>query len=112
MPNLTISLDEALLRAAKIYAARKGTSVSRIVRDHLAEVTGLAAAKPAGDDWLARFSRDEVGRREVMRALGVDYGTLIEMMAARGLPLPALPEEETDAMAATFARVWRSAPQR
>jgi hypothetical protein len=47
-----------------------------------------------------------------MRALGVDYGALIDLMAARGLPLPELPPEETDAMAETFARVWTAAPER
>jgi plasmid stability protein len=63
MPNPTVSIDEPLLRAAKVYAARHGTSISRIVRDHLAEVTGLASG-PAGDDLLARYrgARSGAGR--------------------------------------------------
>lgn len=39
MPNLTIQLDAALLKAAKVYAARHDTSISELVRRHLAELT-------------------------------------------------------------------------
>ncbi|MHB1908261.1 MAG: ribbon-helix-helix protein, CopG family [Nitrososphaerales archaeon] len=35
-----ISIDEELWRAAKIKAARKGTSVSEMIRDALREQTG------------------------------------------------------------------------
>ena len=44
-----------------------------------------------------------------MRALGVDYGTLLEFLVARGLALPRVPGQQAEAMAATFAEVWRSA---
>ena len=39
--------------------------------------------------------------------LAVDYGTLIDMMADRGLPLPELPRRELDAMAALFERIMK-----
>lgn len=39
MPNLTLHLDAALLKAAKVYAARHDTSISELVRRHLAELT-------------------------------------------------------------------------
>ena len=108
MPNLTVSIDAELLRAAKTYAARTGTSISRIVREHLAEVTGLRP-RPEDDDVLARYARNEIGRHEALRALGVDYGTLLELMAERGLAIPRVPDEEAEAMARTLARIWRGA---
>jgi hypothetical protein len=109
MPNLTVSIDAELLRAAKVHAARTGTSISRIVREHLAEVTGLRPR--AEGDILARYACDEIGRHETMRALGVDYGTLLEMMAQRELSVPRVPDQEAEAMARTFAQIWRSAPE-
>jgi hypothetical protein len=108
VPNLTLNIDADLLRAAKVYAARTGTSISRIVREHLAEVTGLQP-RPEEVDVLARYARDEIGRHEAMRALGVDYGILLEMMAERGLSMPRVPAPDAEAMARTFARVWRGA---
>lgn len=39
MPNLTLQLDQALLKAAKVYAARHDTSISELVRRHLTELT-------------------------------------------------------------------------
>ena len=107
MPNLTVTLDAELLRAAKVYAAQQQTSISRIVHQRLAELVGREP-RPAGDDVLARFARDQIGRHAATRALG-DYGTLLELMAQRGLALPRVPEQQAEAMAATFAEVWRSA---
>jgi predicted nucleotidyltransferase len=55
MPNLTLHLDAALLKAAKVYAAQHDTSISELVRQHLAALTRatdgeiaaqLAAEKP------------------------------------------------------------------
>lgn len=55
MPNLTIQLDQALLKAAKVFAAQHDTSISELVRQHLTELTKatsheiaaqLAAKKP------------------------------------------------------------------
>jgi len=55
MPNLTLHLDAALLKAAKVYAAQHDTSISELVRQHLATLTRaptdeirtrLAAEKP------------------------------------------------------------------
>jgi hypothetical protein len=81
------------------------------VREHLAEVTGLRP-RAQDADVLARYARDEIGRHEALRALGVDYGTLLEMMARRGLAPPRVPDQEAEDMARTFAQVWRSAPEK
>jgi hypothetical protein len=42
MPNLTLHLDQALLKAAKVYAAQHDTSISELVRQHLSQLTGGA----------------------------------------------------------------------
>lgn len=36
MANLTITVDEELLKRARLRALREGTSVNRLLRDHLA----------------------------------------------------------------------------
>jgi plasmid stability protein len=40
MPNLTLSIDEELLRRARIRAAKENTSVNAVVRDYLATYAG------------------------------------------------------------------------
>lgn len=42
MPNLTLHLDAALLKAAKVYAAQHDTSISELVRQHLAALTNAS----------------------------------------------------------------------
>lgn len=37
--NLTLRVDESLVRDAKVLAARRGTSVSRLVAEQLEEMT-------------------------------------------------------------------------
>lgn len=41
MTNLTLSLDDELLRAARVKAAQQGTSVNEICRRAIAEFAGL-----------------------------------------------------------------------
>ncbi len=43
MTNLTIALDEAIVRMARIRAIQEGTSVSAKVRDFLAQYANAAA---------------------------------------------------------------------
>ena len=76
MPNLTLSLDEATYRAARIAAAEQGTSVSALVRDHLRQLAGhhdeavrlralfdaLDQAQP-GANAADRLSRDQAHAR-------------------------------------------------
>ena len=42
MANLTISVDEDLLRRARVRAAQLGTSVNAVLRDHLRAWAGEA----------------------------------------------------------------------
>ena len=41
MPNVTISIPEHLLEKARRYAAQRGTSLNRLIREHLEELVGL-----------------------------------------------------------------------
>jgi plasmid stability protein len=40
VPNLTLSIDEELLRRARVRAARENTSVNAVVREYLADYAG------------------------------------------------------------------------
>lgn len=109
MANLTVPVDDELLRAAEAHAARRGTTVDGLVRRHLQDVTGLRPDQTPDGDPLGRFSRGEIGRHEAAQALGVDYGTLLQQLAERGLPLPSLSQDEVERQAEIFVRVWRAA---
>jgi predicted nucleotidyltransferase len=39
MPKLTLQIDKALLKAAKVYAAQHDTSINELVRQHLSALT-------------------------------------------------------------------------
>ena len=58
MPNVTISLDEDLLRAGRQYAKRHNTSVNALTRKLLEQ-----AVRPQSEDWLDEcFNRmDQAG---------------------------------------------------
>lgn len=40
MPNLTLTIDEELLKRARIRAIERGTSVNALVRDYLSGLVG------------------------------------------------------------------------
>lgn len=78
--NITLRLDRDLLRDAKVLAARRGTSVSRLVAGQLEELVRRdrdyeAAKKRAlarlekGFDlgWAPPASREELHERRVLR---------------------------------------------
>jgi len=46
MTKLTLSVDEKVVKVAKRYAAKRGTSVSRLVEEYLA----VLSRKPGADD--------------------------------------------------------------
>ena len=50
--NITLALDEALLDQARVYAAKRGTTVTALVRDYLVQVA-------TSDDRIAR-ARSEI----------------------------------------------------
>ena len=62
--NLTLTLDEDLLRAARKVALDRDTSVNQLVRDYLAQLvreTDQQQAALAGLDEIFRTSRFELG---------------------------------------------------
>ena len=78
MKNITVSLDDAVYRRARVRAAELDTSVSALVRKYLVELAGqetdfergkrlqdeiLAKIKPRGFAGSNRLSRDEVHER-------------------------------------------------
>jgi hypothetical protein len=78
--NLTLRIDEELVREAKILAARRGSSVSRLVAEQLEELTRRERAYEAarrraearlktGYDlqWSPAASRDELHDRAGLR---------------------------------------------
>jgi hypothetical protein len=40
MKNITLAIDEKVLKQARAYAARSGTTLNALVRDHLARLVG------------------------------------------------------------------------
>ena len=81
MSNITLSLDEATHRTARIVAAERGISVSALVRDLLSRVQPVQSPQPQMSiiellDWAAstgnysassRYTREEVNDRAFMR---------------------------------------------
>lgn len=62
MANLTITLDDALLKKARVRAAELGTSVNAVLRDYMAAWAGAADSRQAVDLLLARSKKARSGR--------------------------------------------------
>lgn len=52
MPNLTLTIDEDTLRAARIRALEQGTSVNAVVRAYLREFAGRRGGRDAMRSFL------------------------------------------------------------
>ena len=57
MANLTITVDDDVLRRARVRALEQGTSVNAILSDHLARYARLRDAQEAAVDHLLSFSK-------------------------------------------------------
>jgi len=55
--NLTLSIDDETLRAARIRALEHGTSVNAVVREYLVSYAGQRSAREAVQAFLERASR-------------------------------------------------------
>lgn len=53
MANLTLVIDDDILKRARIRALERGTSVNALVREYLAGVAGESDAKQAMAEFLA-----------------------------------------------------------
>jgi hypothetical protein len=78
--NVTITLDEDTLRAAKVAAARRGLSLSALLREELERIAErdqrYEVARRAALDWMERGAplgpgqlpaRDELHERHALR---------------------------------------------
>ena len=63
MANLTISIDDDLLRRARIRAAERGTSVNAVLRLYLTEWIGRRSARSRSVAALVEQSRRAVSAR-------------------------------------------------
>ena len=57
MANLTISIEEEILKRARIRALEEGTSVNALMRDYLADYASLAAKRKEAMNDLLRLSQ-------------------------------------------------------
>lgn len=53
MANLTLTIDEDVLRKARIRALELGTSVNALVRDYLKQIAGRSTAAEGVAEFLA-----------------------------------------------------------
>ena len=74
--NLTISLDDDLLRKARAHASRRGLSLQALIREHLRALVGLQPAEDAARELLDLMERDgghsggrRIGRDEAYEEL-------------------------------------------
>jgi hypothetical protein len=114
MPDyIAIHSDPQLLQQARQYAAAQGLSLSRLVTEHLAQLTTLPVNTQRATEVLTllkKYSQDQLSRQAVMKLLNLDYGELILMMAEHQLPLPSLSESELRPMVTQFVKLWRESP--
>ncbi|RMF78930.1 MAG: antitoxin [Nitrospirae bacterium] len=73
--KLTLRLDEELIRRAKVYAQRRGTSLSRIVAQYFALLDEPAPSEGVGETRLVRELRGSLRGAEVDEA---DYRRYLE----------------------------------
>lgn len=66
MKNVTLAVDEAVLREARRIAAERSTSLNALIRDYLGELTERESRIPAARRRIVELCRDaraEVGER-------------------------------------------------
>jgi hypothetical protein len=74
MPKLTLSIDAAVVERAKAYAARQGTSVSRLVENYL----GLLGDTTSSAEELPPITRRLKGILKGARVDRDDYRRYLE----------------------------------
>lgn len=111
--NITFALDEELIASAKAVAARNGASVTSLVRtalEQLVAVDNEVSANSASGvmQELVNYSLGLKPRTAVMEALGLDdYGLLLRLLNAAGLPHPIVPISKRKAMVAEMTMAIR-----
>lgn len=112
--NITFSLDDSLVSAAKVVAAKHDTSISALVRtslEHQVALDSEASASGASGvlQELIDYSMGRRPRAVTMETLGiVDYGALLRLLNAAHLPHPLIPIAKRQSMAADMAKAIRA----
>lgn len=101
--NFTGSVDKDLLKRAKVIAAKSDTSLNAIFNAELRYlVETFEAAEISGNQNFRRlldFSLGRINDLTAMNALGIDsQEDLFLLMTQAHLPMPRLPESDTQAM--------------
>lgn len=101
--NFTGSVDRDLLKRAKVLAAKSDTSINALFNAELRFLVETFESAEAGGNQnfrtLVDFSLGRMGASESMRALGIESEEdLFLLMAQARLPMPRLPDAQTDAM--------------
>ena len=102
MANLTIHLDDELHRAAKIYAAEKGTSLSQIFREHIQRLSS-GSIEQTELSVLKKYSEFHISAKDAMDALKIDcLEDLFHLTLASELTLPHVSRSAAKEMARSF----------
>ena len=64
MANLTITVDDEILKRARVRAVEQGTSVNAILREYLAQYAGASAAHEQAVANFLRLARASRTRRD------------------------------------------------
>lgn len=67
MANLTITVDDDLLRRARVRAVEQGTSVNAVVRDYLESYAGLGAEREEAARSILQLSERAMSRHDGAR---------------------------------------------
>lgn len=101
--NFTGSVDRDLLKRAKVIAAKSETSINALFNAELRYLVETFEAAESGGNQnfrtLLDFSLGRIGEAAALSALGIDSPEdLFLLMAQAHLPMPRLPEAETQRM--------------
>jgi plasmid stability protein len=96
MANLTLAIDDDLLRAARIKAVQQGTSVNDICRD---AITRFAAPAVDHDDFITQLRALAARNRVKLRA-----GAAVEPLPSRSDMMDEAMVERMTTLSAALAR--------
>lgn len=100
--NITLAIDDALLRQIKVIAAQHDTSINSIVRDYFSHLanTGLQEKDVMNGNLqtLFNYSIGRIGWGQAKKILGIEDMTLTIMLREAGFPPPRASLEQETAM--------------
>jgi hypothetical protein len=112
--NITFSLDELAIDAAKAYAAKSGTTLNKIVTRYFLSLAANDDMRlPVLDTTraLLRYSNGQSSLPETVAALGVnDGGVVLQMLREQQLPVPMLDQSLAEAQAEAALALLKRPP--